>query len=73
MSPWQIEELGWNSKLPTSLSEAVQALQNIVESHALDALGQDFLKMYIEFKNLESSQAAEQTEEGRLEVMSKVF
>ena len=73
MSLEQIAELGWDTQLPTTLANAVNALEATVESHALDNLGVDFLKMYIDFKKLEAKTMGEKTEEDRLELFLSIF
>ena len=73
MTPEQVAEMGWDTKLPLSLDDSITALEAAVKSHILDDLGVDFLNMYIQFKRLEAKQASEKTEEERLKVLSKIF
>ena len=73
MTPEQVAELGWDTKLPLSLDDSINALEAAVKSQVLDDLGVDFLNMYIQFKRLEAKQASEKTEEDRLKVLSKIF
>ena len=73
MTPEQVAEIGWDTKLPLSLEDALNSLETAVGSHVLDDLGIHFLNMYLDFKRLEAKQASEKTEEGRLKVLSKIF
>jgi glutamine synthetase len=73
MSPEQVAELGWDTRLPESLGDSIQALEAAVHAHKLDELGIDFLNMYIDFKKLEAKQAGEKTEKERLDVLLKIF
>jgi glutamine synthetase len=73
MTPEQVAEMGWDTKLPLSLEDALNSLETAVGSHVLDDLGIHFLKMYLDFKRLEVKQASEKTEEERLKVLSKIF
>ncbi len=73
MTPEQVAEMGWDTKLPLSLDESLNALETAIKSRVLDGLGVDFLNMYIQFKRLEAKQASEKTEEERLKVLSKIF
>ena len=73
MTPEQVAEMGWDTKLPLSLDDSINALETAVKSQVLDDLGVDFLNMYIQFKRLEAKQASEKTEEERLKVLSKIF
>ena len=73
MSPLQIIELGWDTQLPTTLVNAVDALEAAIESHALDNLGVDFLKMYAGFKKLEAKKIGEMTEEDRLKLFLNIY
>jgi len=73
MTPEQVAEMGWDTKLPLSLDDSITALETAVKSQVLDDLGVDFLNMYIQFKRLEAKQASEKTEEERLKVLSKIF
>ena len=69
----QVAGMGWDTKLPLSLEDALNSLETAVGSHVLDDLGIHFLNMYLDFKRLEAKQASEKTEEGRLKVLSKIF
>jgi glutamine synthetase len=73
MTPEQVTELGWDTKLPETLGDSIQALEAAVQAHKLDELGVDFLNMYIDFKKLEAKQAGEKTEKEKLDVLSKIF
>jgi glutamine synthetase len=73
MEPEQLSGLGWDTKLPATLADAVGALEVAAESHQLDDLGPEFLKMYIEFKRLEAKHMEGKSEEERLAVFLKVF
>ena len=73
MTPEQVAEMGWDTKLPLSLEDSLNSLETTVGSHVLDDLGIHFLNMYLDFKRLEAKQASEKTEEGRLKVLSKIF
>lgn len=73
MTPEQVAEMGWDTKLPLSLEDSLNALETAVQSHILDDLGVEFLNMYIAFKRLEAKQASEKTEEERLKVLAKIF
>jgi glutamine synthetase len=73
MSPEQVAEIGWDTKLPLSLDDALNALEAGVPSHTFDDLGVDFLNMYLAFKRLEAKQASEKSEQERLDVLSKIF
>jgi glutamine synthetase len=73
MTAAQVAELNWDTKLPFSLIDAVTALEKRSNSHSLSELGDEFLHMYINFKNLEAKQAAEKTEKERLDVLLKIF
>jgi glutamine synthetase len=73
MTPEQVAEMGWDTKLPLSLEDALNSLETAVGSHVLDDLGVDFLNMYLAFKRLEAKQASEKSEQERLDVLSKIF
>jgi len=73
MTPEQIAEMGWDTQLPLSLEDSLNALETAVKSHVLDDLGVDFLNMYLQFKRLDAKQASEKSEEERLRVLSKIF
>ena len=68
----QVAEIGWDTKLPPSLEDALTVLETASKSYVFDDLGVDFLNMDLAFKRLEEKQASEKTEE-RLAVLSKVF
>lgn len=73
MTPEQVADLNWDTKLPLSLADAVAALEKIADSGSLRDLGEDFLHMYINFKNFEAKKASEKTEEERLDALTAVF
>lgn len=73
MTPDEVKSLNWDTKLPLSLIDAVAALEVKVDSDSLSELGKEFLRMYIDFKKLEAQQAAEKTEEERLDVLTTIF
>jgi glutamine synthetase len=73
MTPEQVAEMGWDTKLPLSLEDALNSLETAIGSHVLDDLGVDFLNMYLAFKRLEAKQASEKSEQERLNVLSKIF
>ena len=73
MSPEQLDELGWNTPLPTTLAAAVDALEDVAKAQGLDDLGVEFLKMYIDFKRLEAQNIGEKTEKDRLDQFLNVF
>lgn len=74
MTTEQVKELlGWDTKLPLSLVESLDALEASIKTHVLDDLGEKFLNMYIAFKRLEAKQESEKTEEQRLSTLSKIF
>ncbi|KAM0301636.1 hypothetical protein ACHAO8_011622 [Botrytis cinerea] len=73
MTPDEVKSLNWDTKLPLSLIDAVAALEVKVDSDSLSELGKEFLRMYIDFKKLETQQAAEKTEEERLDVLTTIF
>jgi hypothetical protein len=52
MIPEQITEMGWDTKLPLSLDDLVDALETAIGSHVFYDLGVDFLNMYVAFKRL---------------------
>lgn len=73
MTEEQVAALGWDTKLPLSLEDSLDALETAIQSHVLDDLGVEFLNMYIAFKRLEAKQASEKTEEERRDMLSKIF
>ncbi|KAJ8067596.1 hypothetical protein OCU04_004934 [Sclerotinia nivalis] len=72
MTPEEVAELNWDTKLPLSLVGAVAALEKTAGGDSLSEL-EDFLQMYIEFKKLEAKQAAEMTEKERLDIFTATF
>ena len=66
----QVAEIGWDTKLPPSLEDALTVLETASKSYVFDDLGVDFLNMDLAFKRLEEKQASEKTEE-RLAVLSR--
>jgi glutamine synthetase len=73
MTPEQVAELGWDTMLPLSLDEALNALEAVTQFRAFADLGVEFLTMYIAFKRLEANQASDKTEEERRDLLSKIF
>lgn len=73
MSPEEVAELNWDKKLPLTLIDAVTELEEKKDSESLSELGEEFLRMYIDFKKLEAKQSAEETEEERLDVLTTIF
>ena len=73
MKAEQLAELGWDTKLPTSLEEAIGELEKAIQSHRLDDLGADFLQMYANFKKLEATQDKVKSEEERMAIYSETY
>ena len=73
MTPEEVAELNWDTKLPFSLIDAVTALERALENYLSSELGDEFLHMYVNSKKLEAKQAAEKTEKERLDVFSRKF
>ncbi|TVY78368.1 Protein fluG [Lachnellula suecica] len=73
MTPEEVAELGWDTKLPSSLAESVDALKSSLQGHKLNDLGVEFLNMYCDFKKLEVKQFGEKTEKERLDLFSRIF
>ena len=73
MNPEQLADIGWDTKLPASLDEAIGELEDAIQAHRLDDLGADFLQMYVNFKKQEAAQSKEKSEEERLAALLEVF
>ncbi|KAF7861356.1 hypothetical protein EAF04_007921 [Stromatinia cepivora] len=73
MTPEEVVELNWDTKLPLSLVDAVAALEKTAGGDSLSELGEDFLQINTGFKKLEAKQAAEMTEKERLDIFTATF
>ena len=66
MKEEEVKALGWERKLPLALEESVGELEKAIQNHSLDDLGDEFLRMFVDFKKLEAEQSKKKSEEERL-------